>query len=171
MALTAKRKRFTEEFPVDWNGAAAARRAGFSAKTAKQAAYKLLRDPAIALAIVRKLEGHTSRVEVTIERVLEALMLAAFFDPGDLVEWNGRSVTLKDSEELTAAQRSNISGISQTKEGIIVRFVDRQEATRDLGRFLKMFTDKFEATGPGGEPLIPWQAIRALLADEAVNTR
>lgn len=49
--LTPKVLRFIEEYLVDLNGAHAAKRAGYSAKSAKEIAYELLGKPAVAEAI------------------------------------------------------------------------------------------------------------------------
>jgi phage terminase small subunit len=49
--LTAKQARFVLEFMVDLNGAAAARRAGYSARTAKEIGSENLTKPNIAAAI------------------------------------------------------------------------------------------------------------------------
>lgn len=61
MALTPRQARFVDAYAVDRNGAAAARRAGYSAKSAKDIASRLLRLPHVAAALageaVAVLEG------------------------------------------------------------------------------------------------------------------
>ncbi len=44
MALSLKKQRFVEEYLVDLNGTAAAIRAGYSVRSAKQIAHVLLED-------------------------------------------------------------------------------------------------------------------------------
>jgi phage terminase small subunit len=51
--LSPKRRRFVEEYIVDLNGTAAAIRAGYSAHTASEIAYELLRIPEVEAAIQR----------------------------------------------------------------------------------------------------------------------
>ena len=53
---TDKQKRFVEEYCRDFNGAGAARRAGYSEKTAKQAANRNLNDDDIRQAIEERLD-------------------------------------------------------------------------------------------------------------------
>jgi phage terminase small subunit len=49
--LTAKQAAFVREYVVDFNGAQAATRAGFSAKTAREKAAQLLKIPHISAAV------------------------------------------------------------------------------------------------------------------------
>ena len=53
--MTSQQKRFVEEYIVDCNGAAAARRAGYSEKTARVKACQLLKDESIKSAIQERL--------------------------------------------------------------------------------------------------------------------
>ena len=48
MPLTDKQKRFVEEYLVDLSATQAAIRAGYSAKTAEQQAYKLLQKTSVS---------------------------------------------------------------------------------------------------------------------------
>lgn len=50
-SLSPKRQQFVEEFCVDCNGAAAARRAGYSERRAKETAFELLSIPEVVYAI------------------------------------------------------------------------------------------------------------------------
>lgn len=51
MKLTAKQKRFVDEFLIDLNAAGAARRAGYSDKTARYIGYEILAKPHIQAAV------------------------------------------------------------------------------------------------------------------------
>jgi phage terminase small subunit len=64
--LTDKQKAFVTEYLKDKNGAAAAERAGYSAKTAKQEAYKLLQDDRIRAAIDQVLDVNAMRASEAI---------------------------------------------------------------------------------------------------------
>ncbi len=57
--FTQLQKRFIEELCVDWKKAGAARRAGYSAKNAKQAGQDLWRDPRIRAAVAARAEELT----------------------------------------------------------------------------------------------------------------
>ncbi len=54
--LTDKQRRWVEEYCVDFNSAAAARRAGYSEKTAHQIGYENLRKPDLKQAIEERLD-------------------------------------------------------------------------------------------------------------------
>src|SRR3972149_2439539 len=58
--MTPKQERFAREFAVGHNGAAAAGRAGYSERRAKQTASELLRRPDVA-GLVRELEAETAQ--------------------------------------------------------------------------------------------------------------
>ncbi len=169
MALTAKRRRWADEYLVDFNGSAAAVRSGYSRKTSKQIASKLKKDPAVAKYIAERLEGMSRDAGVSTERVLKELALRAFYDPGDVATWTGSTVSLRNSEELSAEERSLVGRIGETQYGVTVTFADRDASLGQLVKILGMITEKREHTGPDGEPLIPWQALRALIADERVS--
>ena len=169
MALTAKRRRWADEYLVDFNGSAAAVRSGYSRKTSKQIASKLKKDPAVAKYIAERLEGMSRDAGVSTERVLRELAIRAFYDPGELATWTGRTVSLRDSEKLSPEARSLVARIGETQFGVTVTFADRDASLGQLVKILGMITEKREHTGPDGEPLIPWQALRALLADERVS--
>jgi hypothetical protein len=57
--LTPKQRKFVQEYLIDLNATAAARRAGYSAKTANELGYKVKRNPAVAQAIAEALAEQT----------------------------------------------------------------------------------------------------------------
>ena len=94
--MTERQKRFIAEYIKDFNGAAAARRAGYSEKGAKQAACALLKDPEIRAevdTVVRVLAG------VAPEEVLRERREVAFSQASDE---NGAQVKL--SSKLRALE-------------------------------------------------------------------
>lgn len=86
MALTAGEQRFCEEYPVDWNATGAARRAGFSAKSASAIGYKLLRKAEIVIEIEKVKRRLRERAELSAGLVLEDLRDIVVADPRDLIE-------------------------------------------------------------------------------------
>jgi hypothetical protein len=56
--LSPKWRAFVFEYVKDFNGAAAARRAGYAAKSARNTAWKLLRDPGVKAAIEAHLDEY-----------------------------------------------------------------------------------------------------------------
>lgn len=73
MALTPKQKRFVAEYLVDLNATAAARRAGYSAKTADRIGPELLGKTCVSQAIQEAIKQRERRTEVTQDYVIRKL--------------------------------------------------------------------------------------------------
>lgn len=73
MSLTPKQARFVEEYLIDLNGAAAARRAGYSEKTARHIAAENLAKPDMQDAIAKAKEARSERTGVAQEEVIQGL--------------------------------------------------------------------------------------------------
>jgi phage terminase small subunit len=96
-----------DEYAVDCNAAAAARRAGYSAKTAKQTGARLLTNVDLARAIADAETARAVRLDVTKDRVLQELARISFSDPRGF--WDARG-NLKAIGTLTAAQAACLAG-------------------------------------------------------------
>ena len=73
MKLTPKQKRFVAEYLVDLNATAAARRAGYSAKTADRIGPELLGKTCVSEAIQQAIRERQQRTEVTQDYVIKKL--------------------------------------------------------------------------------------------------
>lgn len=71
--LTGKQQLFATEYLRDFNGTQAAIRAGYSARTAKEQAHRLLNTPQVKQAVDAAREKVVERVEITVEKVLSDL--------------------------------------------------------------------------------------------------
>ena len=71
--MTAKQARFVQEYLVDLNAAAAARRAGYSKKTARSQGQRLLTDAGIQAAIREGMQARSRRLCIDQDHVLEKL--------------------------------------------------------------------------------------------------
>ncbi len=130
MGLTIRKKRFVEEYLVDMNGTEAAKRAGYSAKSAAQAAYRLLHDPGVCMALEAARSEVSERVGVDAEYVVRSLV--------EIVERSMQRVPV-----LTARGEQLVD-----EEGRGVWRFDARSANKALellGRHLGMFTDRIEA--------------------------
>jgi len=85
--LTAKQQRFVDEYLIDLNGAAAARRAGYSVKTARQIADENLSKPDIVAAIEAAQAALSARTQITQEMVLRRWWDIATADPNELIQY------------------------------------------------------------------------------------
>jgi hypothetical protein len=73
--LTPKQQRFVQEYLVDFNGAAAAIRAGYSKKTAKEIASENLTKPNVLNAVVQATREATKKTRLDVHYVLTKLEL------------------------------------------------------------------------------------------------
>ena len=74
--MTHRQQRFIAEYLIDHNGAAAARRAGYAAGSARQTAVDLLSNPDIADAIEHGVQGVLNKLGVTHEMLVLGLVSA-----------------------------------------------------------------------------------------------
>ena len=108
-SLTKRQARFLQEFPKDLNATQAARRAGYSARTAKQQGQRLLKQlhqhvdqfvdrpqkPALAPAAIAGLQRYVQQIE-----------RLAYFDPRKLFDSHGNPIeipSLGDDEASSIA--------------------------------------------------------------------
>ncbi|WP_240485282.1 terminase small subunit [Acidovorax temperans] len=84
--LDSRQQRFVDEYLVDLNGTQAAIRAGYSAKTAAEQSYDLLRRPQIAAAIAAGRAAQQERTQINADALLLQAWQIAFADPRELVE-------------------------------------------------------------------------------------
>ena len=130
--LTAKQSRFVEEYLVDLNGAAAARRAGYSAKNADNISSELLGKTQVREALAVAMEERSKRVEIDADYVLK-----------NLVEIVERSMQRAPVLTMKGEQVVDDEGRS------VWRF-DGKNAIRALellGKHKGMWTDKVEMSG------------------------
>lgn len=144
MALTARKKRFCEELMVDQVGSAAAIRAGFSPKRAKQYAYELLQEPQVQAYVQELREAQAKRCEIDADYVLGTIR--------DTMERCRQAEPVVD-------RKGNPVFVQTPDGGVAPAYAfDAQGVLRGaelLGKHLKLFTDKHEHSGPGGAPLAP----------------
>ena len=83
--LTHKQERFCQEYLVDLNASAAARRAGYSKHTAHVIGPENLGKPDIARRIADMRAERSERVQVDADRVLRELCLLGFSNMADFM--------------------------------------------------------------------------------------
>jgi len=84
MALTAKQKRFAEEYLIDLNATQAAIRAGYSPKTANEQGARLLANVSVQTYIAELMEKRELRTKITQDMVLQRWWEIATADPNEL---------------------------------------------------------------------------------------
>lgn len=122
----------------------AAEEAGYGVAS-RSVGHSLLAIPAIR----EKVRRHLVHLDVTIERVLEEMRRIGFSDMRDYADWDGSTVTLKPSDELTDEAAAAVAEVQQTTtEGggsIKFKLHDKRAALQDLGKFLGMFVEREQA--------------------------
>lgn len=86
MKLTLKQERFVQEYLVDLNATAAAKRAGYSGKNAGKIGPELLGKTRISAAIQEAIRARQERTEVTQDYVIEKLKAIADRQASDAPE-------------------------------------------------------------------------------------
>lgn len=155
--LPPMQDRFVDEWLIDFNGTQAAIRAGYSERSARSIAGRLLTKDNIQAEISRRQRDLQRRTEVSQERVVKELARVAFADATDYVQVETRTVekndgtelsyqtvTLTETAELSADQRAAIASIKQGANGVEIKLHDKIKALELLGRHIGMFNDKLE---------------------------
>ena len=152
--LTDKQRRFVEEYLIDLNATAAARRAGYAEGSASVQGCRLLADDKIKRLIAEKRREVAEYAEVSVVRILEEYRRIAFADLRDVVQVRNGQVYITDTDTLTPEQAASLSEISQTKEGIRVKILDKQRALDSMAKHLGMFIEQQQIETIGPPPVI-----------------
>lgn len=103
MALNERQLQFTEEYLVDLNATQAAKRAGYSDKTAYSQGQRLLKNVEIQEEIQAARARQMQRTRITADRVLQEYARIAFFDVRKLADDFGRPLDMTSIDDDTAA--------------------------------------------------------------------
>lgn len=149
MALTAKQKRFCEEYLIDLNATQAAIRAGY-----KQSDYtdtnanKLLENTSVAKTIAKAMAERSKRCGISQDRVVNELAKIAFLNASNLINTEDGTVRADATEDDLACIQSvkvktssSETGWSEERE---VKVGDKLKALELLGKHLGMFKDNVD---------------------------
>jgi phage terminase small subunit len=124
MPLNPRQTLFVKEYVVCKNATEAAKRAGYSEKTAYASGKENLHKPLIRAAIDKELNKLYAAVDITAKRVIEELS----------------KIALADMTDLTATAR--------------MRMNDKVKSLEILAKHFKLLTDVQEVTGKDGGPQV-----------------
>lgn len=157
MPLTAKQQRFVAEYLVDLNATEAAKRCGYSAKTAKSQGSRLLTNADIAQAVADGKDRQLAAADLSAARVLEELRRLAFLDIADLFDERDN---LKSIHEIPPAARAAIAGIEVVRANLNpsdgkrdddyihkVKLIQKTSALEMLAKHFALLTEKVEHSG------------------------
>lgn len=143
MALTPKQKRFVEEYLVDLNATAAAKRAGYNPKTAYSIGQENLKKPEIQSAIQEAQIARQKRTEITQDMVLRETAKLAFFDIRKMFDGNGKPLDISqlDSDTAAALVGLDVLDVSDKDENYVgfvkkYKMADKLKALELLGKHL-----------------------------------
>lgn len=143
-------RRFAEEYTIDLNASAAAIRAGFSPKTAKDAAAWIHPDhpakPQVRALIDQLNAERSRRTGVTADRVIAELAKIAFVNAEDLIDPDTAKVLPTAKREDKAAIQSVTVKTGRTEEREI-KLADKTRALELLGKHLGVFADNVKIDG------------------------
>lgn len=136
MSLSQKQQAFLDAYLITWNEREAARRAGYSAKSA----YWLRRHPEISRRIREELE----KVSITKEEVLKALARLLRSDIGDAIaltkDENGKDVPTVDiARAVESGLITDVQELKMKRGGLVeMKMPDKIRVLTLLARVLGM---------------------------------
>lgn len=172
--ITPRQRAFVEAYLTTWNASEAARRAGYSAKTAGEIGYENLKKPEIQAEI----DSHLTEMGMTAAEVLARLTAHARGDVSHFLVQRGDEVAIDLSGADAQAHLYLIKKVRQRRrilrqrDGSEIEEIemelelhDPQAALVQLGRFHKLFVDRQEHTGKDGAPLHPQGVVTIFIPD------
>lgn len=169
--LTPDQKVFCLEYLKDFNATAAAKRAGYSEKTAQEQGSRLLSNVMVQVELKKAMDEVLGNAKADIADIIKELKLIAFSDISDVMDWGivplevtsadgtqtytreKQMIKIKEKEEM-GIKTKLISEMSETESmaGTTrkLKMYDKLRAIELLGKYYKMFTDKVEHTNPDG---------------------
>lgn len=148
--LTNRQRAFIAHYVETWNATEAARRAGYSLKTAYSHGQRLLKNVEIRAEIDSKLDA----LAMTAAEVLARLKDQAGASMADFVsvDEDTGEAELDLAKATKAGKLHLLKKLSITDKGITIELHDAQAALVHLGRHHGLFTDKQDITS-GGQPI------------------
>lgn len=147
--LSAKQKRFVEEYLIDLNATQAAVRAGYSCKTAMEQGYQLLQKTSVQQAVSEHMAERSKRTGVNQDRVVTELAKIAFIKMTDVVDPDGRIREDASEDDLSCIESIKYKK-SDTETGSSVerevKISSKLKALELLGKHLGMWNDKLDVS-------------------------
>lgn len=157
--LTTKQRRFVEEYATDFNATAAARRAGYSEKTASEIGWENLRKPQIKEAISDLLDELSMSAAEATKRLTD-------WGRGDIAPFlrlTGTGEIVVDLSTAEAQAKLHLIKklkVSEVKHGddlltakTEIELHDAKDAVVQMAKIRGLFVDKVEHAGEGGGPI------------------
>ena len=135
--LTPKQERFVDEYLVDLNATAAAKRAGYKDPNIGR---QLITKTNVSAAIQERRGKLRDKLEISQEAVLQELASIAFANGTDFVTVTGAGLLcVKATSEVPKNKLPAIAGIKYSQLGIEIKLHDKVRALELLGKHLGVF--------------------------------
>lgn len=156
----AKHERFAQELAKGKTADEAYVQAGYEANRGNASTLKAKKS--VQARVAEILGRAAERAEINQERVLRELARIGFADIRKAVKWGegigvvhpesgeiviSNGVSLVSSEDIDDETAAAIAEVTQTKEGIKVKFHDKKSALVDIGKHLGMFREDKDKGG------------------------
>jgi len=147
--LTNKQKAFINEYLQCWNATEAAKRAGYSEKTAYSIGQRLLKDVEVA----KEIDIRLSEMRMSADEVLHRLSQIARNEITQHITNYGAIIAVDMEAIREAGLLHLVQEISNTRNGMRVKFTDSQRALETLAKVHALLVDRHVHTGEDGKPL------------------
>lgn len=173
--LNDKQKRFCEEYMKDFNGLQAAIRAGYSAKTSKSIAARLLTYVNVQAYLDEFRAKETEKAQITQAMIIEGYRKLAFFDSRKFYK-DGKLLKVDDLDDETAYALSGFEAVEMTTDTGAkvstskVKMSDRNRALDSLCRVLGFNApDKTALVNPDGSAVKQSPILSDTQFDKLIN--
>jgi phage terminase small subunit len=142
----SKRKIFIDEYLKSWNATEAAKKAGYSEKTAYSSGQRLLKNVEVQQAIQDRLSASA----MSADEVIQAIGDIGRADISDFIEIDGATGRLKNIDFAKAKRTGKlnlIKCITPTANGLKIELHDRMRALELMGKHHKLFTENVQLDG------------------------
>jgi len=152
--LTDKERLFVQYYLVDFNATQAAVMAKYSKRSARQLAARLLTKDYIQEAIGKEVETILKDNRSLALRVVRECEKIAFGKISDVMEFDDKGVTLKDSKKIDTSTIESVGydttyskgGVSERKR---VKLYSKEKALEILAKYTALYTDAPRVEIPG----------------------
>jgi len=121
---------------IDGNATKAAERAGYSPKTAKFQASRLLTFANVQEHLFKLQEGARKNAEISREEVLKELAAMLRSKITDYLDFDGKDIKFKDFSTLSETQIKAVEAVKETKWGIELKLHGKSWSIERICRIL-----------------------------------
>ncbi len=135
----ARHELFAQEVAKGTSASESYAKAGYAPNTGNCLRLKV--NESIVARVTEIQNRGADRAAVSVERIVQELARIGFSNVTDAIQIKRGKVKVSDTSKLSADAVAAIAGIKQTKDGVEVRFHDKQAALVTLGRHVGMFKE------------------------------